>query len=388
MTNFLCILLFNFLALLQPRTEATIIFAGDAMQHQSQLDASRRGIEWAYDDCFARVAPWIKQADYAVVNLETTLAEKNFTGYPCFASPDAYAKALADAGFDLFLNANNHTLDRRDKGLRRTLDVLDSMRVDHIGTYTDKSARERNIPFVRNINGFKVGFLNYTYGTNGIKIQGNVAVDYIDRDKIAADIAATRKAGAELVVVLPHWGDEYHLVNNRNQASLAQYMLDNGADMVIGMHPHVIQPMEMRRHKDGLSPVVYSLGNFISGMRTTDTRGGAMVKITLGRDSAGRAVVKDAAYRLVFVQAGIQGRRAHRLHFIDRDTNIDSLLGAPYAGQARAFASNALRTFNRYNVDFPRYSPTAADTITARRTAVAAKDRDRKPTAPTTAPKK
>lgn len=375
MTNFLCILLFNFLTLLRPGNEATIIFAGDAMQHQSQLDASRRETGWAYDDCFARVAPWIREADYAVVNLETTLAEKGFTGYPCFASPDAFAKALADAGFDLFLNANNHTLDRRDKGLRRTIAVLDSMRVDHIGTYTDPEARKTAIPFVRNINGFKIGFLNYTYGTNGIKIQGNPVVDYIDRKQIAADIAATRKAGAELIVVMPHWGDEYHLVNNRYQSDLAQYMLEGGVDMVIGMHPHVVQPMEMRRQECGkLSPIVYSLGNFISGMRTTDTRGGAVVKITLGRDSTGRAVVKDAVYRLVYVQSGTTGRRPHRVHFIDSGSNLDSLLGTPYAAQARAFASNALRTFGRHNVDFNRYNPTTADNTAHRRKIVASEN--------------
>ena len=346
--------LFALLPLLFPaqHSEAEIIFAGDAMQHQVQLDNSRRpGGVYDYSETFAEIAPWVRQADYAVVNLETTLGDGNFTGYPCFCSPVSYAQALKDAGFDLFLNANNHTLDRRDRGLRRTLAVLDSLGVDHTGTYTNATQRATLVPLVRDINGFRVAFLNYTYGTNGIRTQGPVVVDYIDRGKIKDDIAKARSAGAEIVIALPHWGVEYELREHPSQRSLAQFILDAGADVVMGGHPHVIQPMHYYPDRRA---VVYSMGNFVSGMRTRDTRGGTMVSLTLRRDSVGRAYVDNPRYRLVFTLPGQTGKRAHRLIFVDENTDISAAAGQ-WAGQCRAFTVSALTVFNRDNTAFPRY---------------------------------
>ena len=345
------VLLFALLSMLFPQEEATIVFAGDAMQHKSQLEnASRGGGVYDYSETFAEIAPWVQSADYAVVNLETTLGDHNFSGFPMFCTPDSYASALKDAGFDLFLNANNHTLDRRDNGLRRTVRVLDSLGVAHTGTYTDAAARNASMPLVRDINGFKVAFINYTYGTNGIDIQGNVVVDYIDRKKMTADIKSARSAGAELVVVLPHWGIEYELTERAPQRELAKFMLDNGADAVIGGHPHVIQPM----HRTGDGAVVYSMGNFVSGMRTTDTRGGAMVSMHIKRDKAGKAVIDGMKYRLVFTIPGQPGRRSDRLIFVDPDTDIAASAGG-MSGQCRAFVANATRTFDRYNTNVSRH---------------------------------
>lgn len=345
------VLLFALLSMLFPQEEATIVFAGDAMQHKSQLEnASRGGGVYDYSETFAEIAPWVQSADYAVVNLETTLGDHNFSGFPMFCTPDSYASALKDAGFDLFLNANNHTLDRRDNGLRRTVRVLDSLGVAHTGTYTDAAARNAAVPLVRDINGFKVAFINYTYGTNGIDIQGNVVVDYIDRKKMSADIKSARSAGAELVVVLPHWGIEYELTERAPQRELAKFLLDNGADAVIGGHPHVIQPM----HRTGDGAVVYSMGNLVSGMRTTDTRGGAMVSMHIKRDKAGKAVIDDMKYRLVFTIPGQPGRRSDRLIFVDPDTDIAASAGG-MSGQCRAFVANATRTLDRHNTNVSRH---------------------------------
>lgn len=139
------------------------------MMHQAQIDAARMA-DGAYDysGCFDAIAPIVGAADYAVVNLETPIGTHNFTGYPCFNAPASYVDALREPA-STFLTANNHTLDRRDKGLLHTLTVLDSAHVDHIGTYRDKAARAAVLPMVRNINGFKVGFLNYTYGLTASK---------------------------------------------------------------------------------------------------------------------------------------------------------------------------------------------------------------------------
>lgn len=285
--------------------EATLLFAGDAMMHQAQIDAAKNiagGTGYDYSACFSPIEDIVKGADFAVVNLETPLGKSGFSGYPCFNAPVSYAEALRDAGFDLFLTANNHTLDRHDKGLIYTVTALDSLKIPHIGTYCDISQRRERIPHIENINGFKIGFLNYTYGTNGIEAQGDAIVDYIDRQKIKEDINLTRRAGAELIVAAMHWGEEYRLLPVASEKKLADFLTDEGVDMVIGGHPHVVQPFEMRTNPDtGRNTlVVYSLGNFISNMKTRDTRGGAMAIVKLSRDSIGTPTISEARYELVF----------------------------------------------------------------------------------------
>lgn len=331
--------------------EATLLFAGDAMMHQGQIDAARQPDgTYSFSDCFTEVAPIIRKADYAIVNLETPLGGPPYSGYPCFCAPDSYADALVDAGFDLMLTANNHTLDRRDKGLKRTIDRLDSQGIPHIGTYNDATARDTLSPLVVDVKGFKIGMLNYTYGTNGIEIQGDAVVDYIDRKKMRSDIAKAREKGAEIVMVAVHWGNEYQLLPHSSQKSLADFLHRQGVDLIIGGHPHVIQPMEMRRDSvSGRSAlVVYSLGNFISNMKTRDTRGGALVQTIIRRDSAGRAYVAGAAYRLVFTQPGQPAKCNFSLHPAER------FYDPRWKSHCRAFEQSAEAVFKRHNIDVPR----------------------------------
>lgn len=349
-------LLFSLIGTLFPGEDATIVFAGDAMQHQGQLDAARQtDRSYDYSGYFDAVEPYISDADYAVVNLETPIANAHLSGYPCFNAPVEYVTELAGSGFDLFLTANNHTLDRRDKGLCQTVSRLDSLRLDHIGTYTNAAERSQAIPLVKQIKDFKVGFLNYTYGTNGISLTTDAVVDYIDRSKIAADIKATRQAGAEIVCVCVHWGDEYVLLPNTWQKSLADFLVEQDVDMIIGSHPHVIQPAEMRKNprtgRDVL--LVYSLGNFISNMKTTDTRGGMMVRAKLTRDDKGRAKVAGADYRLIFTLPPDGRSTNFRLIPVDADTDINASAGGR-AAQCRAFTTSALRILNKHNINVPR----------------------------------
>ena len=339
-------LLISVASLLLGSGHATLVFAGDAMQHQSQLDNARRPDgSFDYSHYFSAIEPYIKSADYAVVNLETPIGQKGFSGYPMFCAPAAYAKALGDAGFDMLLTANNHTLDRRDRGLRHTYAVLDSLGVDHLGTYPSAAVRSAVLPFIRDINGFKVAFLNYTYGTNGIRVQTDAVVDYIDTEKIRADVRHARGAGAEIVVVCMHWGEEYHLLPSTAQKRLADRLEDMGVDLIIGSHPHVIQPMELRCDTTGRRTFLcYSLGNFISGMRTADTRGGALARIVLGRDSLGNARIESASYRLVFTVAPWMGAKKFRLVDAFTDTVPDDA-----RAYRRMFRDNALKIFNAHN---------------------------------------
>lgn len=345
-----------FLSAVTPQS-ATLVFAGDAMQHQRQLEVARIGKnEYDYNVCFADIAPWVSEADYAVVNLETPLGDSNFTGYPCFNAPMKYAEALKTAGFDLFLTANNHTLDRRDAGLKRTIALLDSLEVDHIGTYVNSTARDTLIPLVKDVNGFKIGFLNYTYGTNGIGIQGDVVVDMIDRDRIVKDIAKTRKAGAELVAVAIHWGIEYVALPPATVRNLADFLCEQDVDMVIGGHPHVVQPMEMRRNATTGRNVllVYSMGNLISNMKTRDTRGGAMVKVYLERDSAGTAFVNNAEYMPHFTVPPVTAKDNFRVVLLPEDNVVDSVIPQLWRQNARAWLKSAIPLFDRHNVGVDR----------------------------------
>lgn len=348
---FLFSLLFSWISFLFGNSDAEIVFAGDAMQHKAQIDAARQPDgSHNYDDCFRLIAPYISNADYAVVNLEAALGGRPYTGYPCFSAPDSYPDALANAGFDLMLTANNHTLDRRDKGLVRTLDILDSKGISHVGTYRNKAERDSVLPLIVDIKGFKVAFLNYTYGTNGIPIQGKVIVDYIDKEQIKADVTKAQQKGAEIITVCIHWGNEYQLLPHSSQKSLAEYLCDLGVDLIIGGHPHVIQPMEMRYNKkyDKNILVVYSLGNFISNMKTRDTRGGALVKARLTRDYSGKARLDNACYRLVFTVPPTSATPNFQLVPVDRYNS-----GA-WSSQCKAFTNSAENIFNRHNVNVPR----------------------------------
>ena len=354
MTPTIASLIYTLCAYIFPPQEAELLFAGDAMMHKSQLEAaqaaSRRagdGKGYDFSEYFSAIKPQIAAADYAVVNLETPLGGAPYSGYPCFCAPDRYADALADAGFDLMLTANNHTLDRRDRGLKRTCATLSARGYDHTGTYPDPAARDSLVPFIRDIKGFRVAFLNYTYGTNGITVQGDAVVDIIDPGQMHRDISLARSRGAEIVCVAVHWGVEYQLLPHSSQTKLADRLVREGADLVIGGHPHVIQPMEMRTDSTGRRQlVVYSLGNFISGMRTRDTRGGAMVSVRLSRDSIGRAIVKDADYTLVFTVPGSQSRNFRLVY-------PDSCGDPAWTPQARAFAASARTIFDKHNRAVP-----------------------------------
>lgn len=344
------------LSWLIPTDTADIVFAGDAMQHQRQIDAARQADgSLNYDDYFRELTPYISAADFAVVNLEAPLGGAPYSGYPMFCAHDNYVDALTNSGFDLLLSANNHILDRRDKGVRRSISTFEKKGVPYLGVYRNQAHRDSILPMIHDVNGFKVAFLNYTYGTNGIKKTTDIVIDYIDRDLIASDVSKAREKGAEIVAVCIHWGDEYKLLPNSSQKELAQYIADLGVELIIGSHPHVIQPMEISYNEKNRHNyfIVYSLGNFISAMRTTDTRGGAMVKVTLARDVLNRPYVYDASYRLVFVEPSkVKGDNFQCL-----PAESESI--SPEMRPKRdAFVRNAVNIFNKHNKRVPRDTTT------------------------------
>ncbi|MCR8912365.1 CapA family protein [Barnesiella sp. ET7] len=335
-----------------PATAVSLLFAGDAMQHQAQITSARTGEGYDYSGCFELIAPEVSAADYAVVNLEAPTGGAPYTGYPCFSAPDEFPAALQQAGFDLFLTANNHCLDRQSRGARRTLQRLDSLGVDHIGTYESDRSLERFHPFVTNIKGIRIAFLNYTYGTNGFTPTPPLIVNYIDRARIKHDIRRARELQAELIVACLHWGNEYQLLPNATQKELADLLVDEGVQLVIGAHPHVIQPMELRCDKQGnpQALVVYSLGNFISNMKTRDTVGGALVKVTVARDPINRVVLKSAQYTLVYTRRPVTA--ADPFVVVPAEQEVQA---HPQRPHLKGFLQKAREIFSLYNRGVKEY---------------------------------
>ena len=267
---------------LSAQQRLTLLFVGDLMQHQAQIDAARtpQGT-YDYSACFSLVSPQIQAADLAVGNLEVTLGGVPYSGYPAFSAPDEYLSAIRDAGFDVLLTANNHCLDRGRRGLERTLGLLDSLRISSAGTYRDSTDRHRRYPLFLQKNGFRIALLNYTYGTNGLRPAVPNRVNYIDRGEMLRDIRTAQAWQPDILIACLHWGNEYQSLPSREQQGLADWLFAHGVDHIVGSHPHVLQPMEVRT--DSLSGekhlLAYSLGNFISNMSARNTDGGLVLTL-------------------------------------------------------------------------------------------------------------
>lgn len=297
---------------LQASHELTLIFAGDIMQHMPQVDAAWNedlGM-YIYDSCFQHISPWLSGADLAIANLETTFDGKPYSGYPAFSSPDALATAMLNAGIDIAGTANNHSCDRGRSGIERTISVLDSIGILHMGTYLNAETHTKSTPLIINTKGFRLAFLNYTYGTNGIPVPANNVVSLIEKDKMQAELNAANDSAVDLTIVFIHWGEEYQRLPNAFQKDIANFLFTNGADIIIGSHPHVVQPMEWHK-ADSIKNerlVVWSLGNFVSNQRKRYTDGGTLFSITLQKES-GKTSIKDAGYQLTWVYNPVQNHK-------------------------------------------------------------------------------
>jgi poly-gamma-glutamate capsule biosynthesis protein CapA/YwtB (metallophosphatase superfamily) len=254
-----------------PDATVTLLAVGDLMAHSAQLNAARTHGIYDFAPSFKAVASTISAADIAAGNLETTLRSSGYSGYPCFRTPTAYARALKGAGFDVLTTANNHTLDGGATGVRYTSDYLDRLGISHTGS------NHVGMAIVEH-DGVRIAFLAYTYGTNGIPSPFHGAVNRIDLSVMKSAIASAR-IRADLVVVVPHFGAEYSRTPESATKAKARAWIDAGADIVLGSHPHVVRPVE-RYHGHY---IVYSMGNFISAMTRSYTDLGIMVRATVTR---------------------------------------------------------------------------------------------------------
>lgn len=315
-------------------TEISLLFAGDVMGHMPQINSAYDSSTGKYDfnPVFEHVKPLISKADVALTNLETTLAGKPYSGYPQFSAPDSLATALKNAGFDILVTANNHCLDRGKEGMERTIEALDSLRILHTGTFINDSTRKQQYPLFVVTKGVNLAFLNCTYGTNGIPVRYPNVVNFIDTTQLKSDIKKAKDAKADFIIVTIHWGIEYERKENANQRFVANFLLKNGADMVIGSHPHVVQPIYKYANPQDSTQhniVVYSLGNYVSNQRDRYKDGGIMFNVTLQKTDKTR--LKDFSYTPVWVFKGnIDSKLQYRIIPVQDTTssaiqNLDSV---------------------------------------------------------------
>lgn len=284
--------------------EIDIVMVGDILLHDNvQESGALEDGTYNYDHLFENVTEDIQEADLAIANQEVILGgtEIGLYGYPNFNGPYEVGDALAKAGFNVILHATNHTLDR---GKTALLNCMNFWKTKHrdiavLGIFESQEAYDNDI-YVYEQDGIKIAILNYTYGTNGMPMPDDMpfAVAMLEEEKVLSDLKKANEI-ADFVVVCPHWGTEYRHEQSEEQEYWAQIFMENGVDLVIGTHPHYIQPVEMLKGENGEQMLVYySLGNFINstsdtGRGTADRMIGSMAEITVAKKESGEVYIKE-----------------------------------------------------------------------------------------------
>lgn len=298
---------------------ATVRSAGDVLIHIPIYQAAKTAEGYNFDNIFTYTDSLIEDSDYFVANLETVLAGTGvaYSGFPRFNSPDAIVDSLKKAGVDCLLTANNHTFDKNYDGVIRTQKVIKEKGLSYTGTRTDEEGKKY---FIANVNDIKFGMLCYTFETpssegrkalNGILVDTKTAplINSFNPEKpesfyaeIKEQLKLMKKKGAEVTVVYIHWGNEYELTQNSKQREIAQALCNMGVDVIVGGHPHVIQPVDLLTSENGKHKTVcvYSLGNVLSnqrraymGLKTGHTEDGLVFEMTFSKYSDGRVVFES-----------------------------------------------------------------------------------------------
>ena len=282
---------------------------GDVMVCESQLKAYKAS-GYDFHPEFDYIKDALSNADYTMANMEGTVGKYNkspYSGYPQFNCPETILKALQDSGVDFLTLANNHMLDRFFDGLKNTVTWVEKAGFDFVGAYRTKE--ERQTPKVYEVNGIKIGFVAYTHSTNSIERLAKgldpgateYGVPYIQKADIAGDIKRLREAGAEVVIAFPHWGEEYVREPGASQMKYAKKLAAAGADIILGSHSHMVQPMLSWTFSDAVGRtrecfVIFSLGNFLSDHVLQYTDCGIILEFTISENSDGTFSCGDIGY--------------------------------------------------------------------------------------------
>ena len=314
---------------------------GDIMCHNTQYTDAYNSNTDTYDFSyvFKDIKAKIKTADIAVGNLETTFAGKSvgYSSYPTFNTPESLADNLKDLGLDVLTTANNHSLDKGYKGIESTIDYLDKADISHTGTF--KSEEDQNKILIKNVKDVKIAFLSYTYGTNGIKVPTgkDYCINLIDKELIKKQLELAKAENPDIICVSMHWGIEYQTKQNKEQEALADFLFENGVDIILGSHPHVLQPMEKRTvtledgsTKDGF--VIYSLGNFMSGQVKENTKNSIILDLKITKKAQdGKISIDSVNYTPIYMYKSTAKTKAYKIldiensiskYDLDQDTSI------------------------------------------------------------------
>jgi len=299
----------------------TISSVGDLMCHSTQYNYARVDADsFNFVPCFEYVQSWLNKPDLMLGNLETTFAGNNipYSGYPYFNSPDDYITSLKKVGFDFLVTANNHANDTGEKGILRTIEKLDEEGFNHTGTYS--SQKDRDSIRIVNVEGIKIAILSYTYSTNGLLLTEGKPwlVNYCDSALIQKDIKQSRISGAELVLVFYHFGNEYERLPGAYQKDLVKFAIECGADIILGSHVHVLQPLDFFVTQNATLDtgfVIYSMGNFISNQQDQYTNEGIIVNIHLEKNiNSNKIKITEVDYVPTWVYKG--KNEAKKLHMV------------------------------------------------------------------------
>ena len=295
----------------KPDTTITMAFTGDIMCHNTMFKDAYNSETKEYDFSyfFDDVKYHLQTADITVGNLETTFAgsKVGYSGYPTFNTPETLAKALKNVGFDVVSTANNHCIDKGYSGIESTIDYLDEADIAHTGTFKSKEAQDTIL--VKNVKGINIAFLSFTYGTNGIKIPTGkeYCVNLNDKETILSQLELAKQTNSDLICVCMHWGIEYQTKPNAEQKELADFLIKNGTDLIIGNHPHVPQSMELKTVTldDGTEKeafVIYSLGNFMADQNKAYTRDSLILNLKYTKNGeTGKMTFNSATYTPTYV---------------------------------------------------------------------------------------
>jgi len=276
---------------------ATICIIGDLMCHSTQFNYARVDADsFDFTGVYKEVKKYLSDADLTIGNLETVTAGKSveYSGYPYFNTPDDFVYALKDAGFNLLITANNHALDQGCDGVKRTIEVINENEIQHTGTFV--SQEDRDSIRIFEINSIRIAILAYSENTNGLPIPSDkkFSINLIDEEVIKRDILNARMKNAEVVLVHFHYGSEYNREPSDYQKEIVRKTIEAGADIIIGGHPHVIQPFDYFKTNNAKLDsgfVAYSLGNFISNQRWRYSDAGVILNLEISKN-----ITKDSVF--------------------------------------------------------------------------------------------
>lgn len=308
----------------------TLTSLGDTLCHNTQYwDAyNSKTNEYDFSYVYEDIKNYTLSSDITIGSLETTFAgkEKGYSNYPTFNTPDSLATALKNIGVDVVSLAGNHALDYGYTGLCRTIDVFNNIGLSHLGTY--KTAEDQEKILIKDVKGVKIAFINYTYGTNGIPLPSgkDFCVNLIDKDFIKKQINQAKEQNVDMIVACMHWGTEYRTTANSQQKDLANFLFENGVDVILGNHPHVLEPMEKKTItlQDGTTKdvfVVYALGNFTADQRDEITRDSAILNLTITKNSDSKISIDKVNYVPIYMYKNTNVS-THKFKILDIEKTI------------------------------------------------------------------